>query len=188
MKAVQPQWIFFSATYPSNENEAIQKKMSEIISQANQIKLTPESSMDKLKNIQQYVLKCNPGKKLDFIKDVFLTCEMTQTFIFVNTKNFAETVHKVLRAADLKSYIMFSKMSKEERDSTMERFRKQQINVLITTDVIARGIDVPEAQLVINFDVPQRDRKADPVTYLHRIGRTGRFGSNGIALTLYDGE
>jgi superfamily II DNA/RNA helicase len=53
---------------------------------------------------------------------------------------------------------MFSKMSKEERDSTMERFRKQQINVLITTDVIARGIDVPEAQLVINYDVPQRDR------------------------------
>jgi ATP-dependent RNA helicase DDX19/DBP5 len=106
----------------------------------------------------------------------------------VNTKDFAETVHRVLRAADLKSYIMFSKMSKEERDSTMERFRKQQINVLITTDVIARGIDVPEAQLVINYDVPQRERKADPVTYLHRIGRTGRFGSNGIALTLYDRE
>lgn len=142
--------------------------------------------MEKLKNIQQFVLKCQQGKKLDFLKEVFLTCEMTQTFIFVNTKTFAETVHRVLRAADLKSYIMFSKMSKEERDSTMERFRKQQINVLITTDVIARGIDVPEAQLVINFDVPQRDRQPDPVTYLHRIGRTGRFGSNGIALTLYD--
>jgi ATP-dependent RNA helicase DDX19/DBP5 len=86
----------------------------------------------------------------------------------------------------LKSYIMFSKMSKEERDSTMERFRKQQINVLITTDLIARGIDVPEAQLVINYDVPQRGQQAEPDTYLHRIGRTGRFGSNGIALTIYD--
>ena len=113
---------------------------------------------------------------------------MTQTFIFVNTKNFAETVHRLLRAADLKSYIMFSKMSKEERDGTMDRFRKQQINVLITTDLIARSIDVPEAQLVINFDVPQRDKHAEPETYLHRIGRTGRFGSNGIALTLYDRE
>ena len=77
-------------------------------------------------------------------------------------------------------------MSKEERDSTMERFRKQQINVLITTDLIARGIDVPEAQLVINFDVPQRAKKPEPDTYLHRIGRTGRFGSNGIAVTLHD--
>lgn len=51
VKDVKPQWIFFSATYPSNENEAIQKKMSEIVTQANQIKLTPESSMEKLKNI-----------------------------------------------------------------------------------------------------------------------------------------
>ena len=154
LKENPPQWILFSATYPSVENEAIQKKMSEIITNANLIKLSPESSMDKLKSIKQYVMKCQQGKKLDFIKEVFATCEMTQTFIFVNTKDFAETVHRVLRQADLKSYIMFSKMSKEERDSTMERFRKQQINVLITTDLIARGIDVPEAQLVINFDVP----------------------------------
>lgn len=68
----------------------------------------------------------------------------------------------------------------------MERFRKQQINVLITTDLIARGIDVPEAQLVINFDVPSRQGNPEPDTYLHRIGRTGRFGTNGLALTLYD--
>ena len=53
-----PQWILFSATYPSSENESIQKKMSEVITQANQIKLSPESSMDKLKSIQQYVMKC----------------------------------------------------------------------------------------------------------------------------------
>ena len=133
-------------------------------------------------------MKCEQGKKIDFIKEVFAVCELTQTFIFVNTKEFAETVHRVLRKADLKSYIMFSKMSKEERDSTMERFRKQQINVLITTDLIARGIDVPEAQLVINFDVPSRKGNPEPDTYLHRIGRTGRFGTNGLALTLYDRE
>jgi len=86
---------------------------------------------------------------------------------------------------------MFSKMSKEERDQTMEKFRKQEINVLITTNMIARGIDVPETQLVINYDVPDMrgpDKKpiGDPETYLHRIGRTGRFGKPGIALTIYD--
>ena len=87
---------------------------------------------------------------------------------------------------------MFSKMTKEERDKTMSKFRKQEIHVLITTDLIARGIDVPQAQLVINFDVPQQFDKgskkhsADPATYLHRIGRTGRFGRDGLALTIWD--
>ena len=57
---------------------------------------------------------------------------------------------------------------------------------MITTDLIARGIDVQQAQLVINFDVPTVDNGPDPDTYLHRIGRTGRFGRDGIALTIYD--
>lgn len=115
---------------------------------------------------------------------------MTQTFIFVNNKDFAELVHKKLRGAGLKSFIMFSKMSKEERDNTIIKFRNQEINVLITTNLIARGIDVPEAELVINYDVPIKkiDGKScgDPETYLHRIGRTGRFGKPGIALTIWD--
>jgi superfamily II DNA/RNA helicase len=92
----------------------------------------------------------------------------------------------------LKSYIMFSKMTKEERDSTMENFRNAQINVLIATDLISRGVDVPDAELVINFDVPTIRIKdmpcSDKATYLHRIGRTGRFGRPGIALTIWDRE
>ena len=69
-------------------------------------------------------MRCEPKKKLDFIKDVFETCEMTQTFVFVNTKEFAEKVHILLRKAGLSSFIMFSKMTKEERDDTIEKFRK----------------------------------------------------------------
>ena len=144
----------------------------------------------KLNHIKQYVLKCEPKKKLDFIKDVFKYCEMTQTFIFVNTLDFAEKIHNILRKADFKSYIMFSKMQKEERDATIEKFRKQEINVLITTNLIARGIDVPEVELVINYDVPakkiQGTVQGDAETYLHRIGRTGRFGKPGLALTIWD--
>jgi len=135
-------------------------------------------------------MKCGPKKKLDFIKDVFETCEMTQTFIFVNTKEFAETVHRLLKKAGLSSFIMFSKMSKEERDETIDKFRNQQINVLITTNIIARGVDVPEVELVINYDVPTTKARGkvmgDPENYLHRIGRTGRFGKQGIALTIWD--
>jgi ATP-dependent RNA helicase DDX19/DBP5 len=95
-----------------------------------------------------------------------------------------------LRKAGYKSFIMFSRMSKELRDETVKRFRDQEIHVLITTNLMARGIDVPEVDLVINYDVPQMriDGKTvgDPETYLHRIGRTGRFGTKGIALTIYD--
>lgn len=69
-------------------------------------------------------MRCEPKKKLDFIKDVFETCEMTQTFIFVNSLEFAEKVHMWLRKAGYSSYIMFSKMSKEERDATIEKFRR----------------------------------------------------------------
>lgn len=85
---------------------------------------------------------------------------------------------------------MFSNMTDEERDETIKKFRDQKINVLITTNMLARGIDVLETQLVINYDVPAsfdgKNRSADPETYLHRIGRTGRFGVNGVALTIYD--
>lgn len=85
---------------------------------------------------------------------------------------------------------MFAKMTKDERDSTIEQFRNQEIHVLITTNMIARGIDVPETQLVINYDVPALKVNgklfADTEIYQHRIGRTGRFGTPGIALTIYD--
>ena len=79
-------------------------------------------------------------------------------------------------------------MSVEERDETMQKFRNQEINVLITTNLLSRGIDVPEIELVINFDVPflkiNNSIQADPETYLHRIGRAGRFGRPGVALTI----
>jgi len=129
---------------------------------------------------------------MDFVKDTFDICGLTQTFIFVNTLSFAETLHTKLRKDGLSSYIMFSKMSAQERDDTMKKFREQEINVLITTNLIARGIDVPEADLVINYDVPTvRENgsfKGDLESYQHRVGRCGRFGQPGVAVTLWDRE
>lgn len=86
---------------------------------------------------------------------------------------------------------MFGEMGPEERDEMMEKFRNGEVNVFITTNMMARGIDVPAVEFVINYDVPvmhfgRGSTSGDPETYLHRIGRTGRFGSKGIALTLLD--
>jgi ATP-dependent RNA helicase DDX19/DBP5 len=183
------QWVLFSATFGHEAlQDVVMQNIKKIIQQANQIMLKTEKL--KLHHIKQFHLRCEPHKKLDFIKEVFDTCEAAQSFIFVNNKDFAEKVHNWLLRADYKSYIMFSKMSKEERDETMAKFRRQEIKVLITTNLIARGIDVPEVDLVINYDVPQTKDGArtvgDAETYLHRIGRAGRFGAEGIALTIYD--
>ncbi len=118
---------------------------------------------------------------------------MTQTVIFINTKSFAERLQNMMRREGFKSAIIFGNMSPEERDEMIEKFRAGQIHVIITTNLLARGIDVPEIQIVINFDVPTqtvnrqtREREGDSENYLHRIGRTGRFGTQGIAITLYD--
>ena len=99
-------------------------------------------------------MKCEDGKKLDFIKTIFEAAETTQTFIFVNTKDFAVKVHWRLRKAGFKSFIMFKGMTKEERYDTIKKFRRVEVNFLITTNMIARGIDIPQTELVINFDVP----------------------------------
>jgi ATP-dependent RNA helicase DDX19/DBP5 len=118
---------------------------------------------------------------------------MTQTIIFVNSKMYAEVLFEQLRKASLQVVIIFGKMDNDERDEMIEKFRTGKISVIITTNMLARGIDVPEVQIVINFDVPlMKDAKGEIVgdseNYLHRIGRTGRFGTKGLAITLYDRE
>jgi len=98
----------------------------------------------------------------------------------------------MLRKDNLKSTIIFGEMSVEERDEMIGKFRTGEVSVIITTNMLARGIDVPEIQIVINFDVPTQrtgrgnERVGDAENYLHRIGRTGRFGTKGIAITIYD--
>ena len=99
----------------------MQERISKIIKEAKQIKIKAEKL--KLTHIRQFMLKCEPKKKLEFIKEVFDVCEMTQTIIFVNSLDFAEKIHQGLRKANYSSYIMFSKMSNEERDETMQKFR-----------------------------------------------------------------
>lgn len=124
--------------------------------------------------------------------EVFEICQMTQTVIFINTLNFAESVHYKLREKGYKSTIIFSRMSHQERDEFVEKFRKGEVNVVITTNLLARGLDVPEIQLVINFDIPKAKVRGkfvhDAESYLHRLGRAGRFGVQGIALTLFDND
>jgi superfamily II DNA/RNA helicase len=99
-------------------------------------------------------MKCEDGKKLDFIKTIFDVTKTTQTFIFVNTKDFAVKVHERLRKAGFKSFLFFSWMTKEERDETIEKFRRIEVNILITINMFTRGFPLRQTDIVINFDVP----------------------------------
>lgn len=177
--------IIFSATY----SDDVKKTIGEFSADANQIELSKESLA--LDHIAQFEMRLEKGKKPDFIKEVFSTCEMTQTVIFVNTRKFAEILHNMMRKANLKSTIIFGDMHPEERDEYIAKFRTGEVSVVITTNMLARGIDVPETQIVINYDVPTtgergQERVGDSENYMHRIGRTGRFGVRGIAVTIYD--
>lgn len=105
----------------------------------------------------------------------------------MGTKRNADHVHSALTENGYTCSVLHSNLQPEERDSTMENFRNGRSNVLITTNVLARGVDVDNVCLVINYDVPiDRDGKPDFETYLHRIGRTGRFGRKGTAINLID--
>ena len=182
------QYIFFSATYTENVKAAI----AQFSPAAQQINLRKEQLQ--LDHIRQFKFKCQKGKKPEFIKQIFNTCEMTQTVVFVNTKHFTARLHNMMIKDNLKSTIIFGDMSVEERDEMIAKFRAGEVSVIITTNLLARGIDVPEIQIVINFDVPTQrtgrgdERVGDAENYLHRIGRTGRFGTKGIAITIYDRE
>ena len=143
----------------------------------------------KLDNVQQFYHKCNRGKKIDYIMEVFEAFnDNTQTIIFVNTKSFAENVYDRLNKKGYRCFIMFSKLTKEERDECIKKFREGQINVIIATNILSRGFDMHTIKLVINFDVPSQNHLPDYEGYLHRIGRSGRFGNSGVALTLFDRE
>ena len=108
----------------------------------------------------------------------------------MNTKKFAETLFDLLKKDGFQVVIIFGDMTKEERDEFIEKFRLGEVNTIITTNLLARGFDMHEIKLVINFDVPSQEGGTVPdyENYLHRIGRAGRFGDTGIALTLFDRE
>jgi ATP-dependent RNA helicase DDX19/DBP5 len=127
------------------------------------------------------------GGKLEFLADIYSLLTIGQSIIFVETKRSADMVHRTLSDAGYTCSVLHGSIEPEMRDRTMEAFRNGESNVLITTNVLARGVDVDNVCLVINYDPPMdQNGRPDFETYLHRIGRTGRFGRKGTAINLVD--
>lgn len=132
-----------------------------------------------LEGIQQfYVAMEKEDWKLETLCDLYETITVTQSIIYCNTRRKVERVADEMAKRDFAVSVMHADLDQEERNLVIREFRSGSSRVLISTDLLARGIDVQQVSLVINYDFPQKTE-----SYLHRIGRSGRYGRKGIAIT-----
>jgi translation initiation factor 4A len=134
-----------------------------------------ELTLDGIK--QFYVAMEREEWKLDTLCDLYETLTITQAIIYCNTRRKVDWLTESMTAKDFTVSAMHGDMDQRERDIIMREFRSGSSRVLITTDLLARGIDVQQVSLVINFDLPTNREN-----YIHRIGRSGRFGRKGVAI------
>jgi len=166
------QVLLFSATLPDEMKYIISKFMRD------PIHLLMERSKLSLEGIKQYMLYIyNQRDKIQYLKDIFKTISCTQTIIYCNNVNQVIQLYKSLKKDNYSVTYIHSKMKYEERNKIFESFKRGSERILISTDITARGIDIQQVSVVINYDFPR-----DKYTYLHRIGRSGRWGRKGTAI------
>jgi ATP-dependent RNA helicase len=131
-----------------------------------------------LEGIKQFFIAVEKEDwKFDTLVDLYETLTITQAVIFANTRRKVDWVSQKLTEANFTVLAMHGEMPQEEREAIMKKFRAGESRVLITTDIWARGLDVSQVSLVINYDLPTNREN-----YIHRIGRSGRFGRKGVAI------
>ncbi len=173
------QTIMFSATMPDD----IQKLANNILSNPVEVKIAVSKPAEKIRQIA-YI--CYDGMKDNIVRSVVEHCPfegvegtVDRVIIFCAKKTKVRELGRTFRMKGLSVGAMHSDLSQQERDTIMRDFRNGHINILIATDIVSRGIDIDDIQMVINYDTPR-----DPEDYVHRIGRTARANRDGMAVTL----
>lgn len=135
-------------------------------------------------------MRCNnPDSKYQAIQNIYGVITVGQAIMFCHTRKTASWLSSKLSADGHAVAVLSGDLTVEQRLAVLDRFRGGLEKVLITTNVLSRGIDVEQVTIVVNFDLPvDLEGRADCETYLHRIGRTGRFGKSGLAINLVDSE
>jgi len=177
------QSLLFSATFPA----AVVEFASKMVLNPDKILVADGPNALVLDVIKQMWVDTSQydGGNQGFLSDIYSLLTIGQSIVFVATKRTADEVHRTLSNDGYSCSVLHGKVEHADRDSTMEAFRNGESNVLITTNVLARGVDVDNVCLVVNYDVPvNMEGQPDYETYLHRIGRTGRFGRKGTVITL----
>ncbi|MFO3906051.1 ATP-dependent RNA helicase SrmB [Enterobacter hormaechei] len=171
------QTMLFSATL---EGDAIKDFAERLLNDPAEVSATP-STRERKKIHQWYYRADNYEHKLELLKHLLKQDDTTRTIVFVRKRERVHELAEQLRAAGINNCYLEGEMAQVKRTEGIKRLTEGRVNVLIATDVAARGIDIPEVSHVINFDMP---RSGD--TYLHRIGRTGRAGLKGTAISLVE--
>ena len=165
------QTIMFSATMP----EKIQQLAHQILTNPVEVKIAVSRPAEKIK---QGVYYCYEKQKLALVRSLFQHKEAKRVLIFASKKVKVKEVARSLRQMGMNVGEMHSDLEQAKREEVMLAFKNGHISILVATDIVSRGIDIDDIQIVINFDVPH-----DYEDYVHRIGRTARAGAEGEALT-----
>ena len=166
------QTIMFSATMP----DKIQTLARHILYKPVEVKIAVSKPAEK---IQQSAYVCYETQKLPILRNIFNTEEQKRIIIFSGKKERVKEINRELQRMKVNCCSMHSDLTQQERDEVMYKFKSGQKDVLVATDIVARGIDIDDIRMVINYDVPH-----DAEDYVHRIGRTARADRDGVAITL----
>lgn len=168
------QVLLVSATMPPALYEMTRKVMRHPVRL-----IIPDEEVN-LANIRQHVVHVqSQADKLPTIESLYEHISVAQCIIFTNTQRLAHSLAAQLRQREHSVSVLTGEMPQEERSEVLSAFRRGDTRLLVATNVLARGIDVQQVRLVINYDLP-----ADPESYVHRIGRCGRWGRRGMAISL----
>ena len=172
------QKLLFSATIDNRVKDIAEKNMKKAIyieAMDNDTMLTD--------NISQIAIETKEAMKSECVVRIIKKENAHSTIVFTNTKKKTIDIYKYIKASGLKVQMLNSDIDQKERNRVIKNLKEAKLDVVVATDVLARGIDVKDLELVINYDIPQ-----DNEYYVHRIGRTARTGKSGKAYTLFTGK
>lgn len=173
------QLVLFSATFPEKVREYAEK----FVPNANSLELKQEEL--NVEGIKQLYMDCDSeSHKFEVLCELYGLLTIGSSIIFVERKETANQLYAKMKKEGHTCSILHGGLEASERDRLIDDFREGRSKVLITTNVLARGIDIASVSMVVNYDLPvDKNGNPDPSTYLHRIGRTGRFGRVGVSIS-----
>lgn len=174
---VKRQSLFFSATMPKNIVELSRK----ILKNPRKVAVSPVSST--AETIQQYLYYTNKANKKDLLYHILQDPKIDQVLLFSKTKHGADKIARHLKKKNITTAAIHGDKAQNQRQKALRQFKDGTIRVLVATDIAARGIDIDKLKYVINYDIPNVAE-----TYVHRIGRSGRAGEDGVAISICEPE
>ena len=169
--------LLFSATYP--------QKMLDIAAKITQdpIEVTLENEAPTVEKIHQRVIEVNPENRGPLLRYLMKKEKWKSILVFMANKRATDNIAEKFRKRGYLAESFHGDLTQEERNHTLDQFKKKKIQILFATDLVSRGLDIDNISCVINYDLPR-----SPADYIHRIGRTGRAGKNGLAITFIGHE